>query len=95
MIRLCACVIVAIGAFSVNDAIAQTVGVTLREKDAGQTSPNTEQLPAAPKDAGARQPPPGGNPLWGIPISKLDATRERPFFRRPGGRPCRRSWLSG
>ena len=86
MIRLCACVIVAIGAFSVNEAIAQTVGVTLREKDAGQTSPNTEQLPAAPKDAGAQQPPPGGNPLWGIPISALDATRERPVFsasRRP------------
>src|ERR1700704_3128577 len=87
MIRFCAYVIVAIGAFSVNEAIAQTVGVTLREKDAGQTtSPNTEQLPAAPKDAGARQPPPGGNPLWGIPISALDATRERPVFsasRRP------------
>jgi general secretion pathway protein N len=77
MIRLCACVIVAIGAFSVNEAIAQTVGVTLREKDAGH---------AAPKDAGAQQPPPGGNPLWGIPISALDATRERPVFsasRRP------------
>jgi general secretion pathway protein N len=80
MIRLCACVIVAIGAFSVNEAIAQTVGVTLREKDAGQTSPNTEQLPDAPKDAGAQRPPPGGNPLWGIPISALDATRERPVF---------------
>ena len=86
MIRLCACVIVAIGAFSVNEAIAQTVGVTLREKDAGQTSPNTEQLPAAPKDAGARQPPPGGNPLWGIPLKLLSATRDRPIFsasRRP------------
>ena len=86
MIRFCACVIVAIGAFSVNEAIGQAAGATLREKAAGQTSPNTEQLPAAPKDAGARQPPPGGNPLWGIPISALDATRERPVFsasRRP------------
>jgi general secretion pathway protein N len=86
MIRLCACVIVAMGAFSVNEAIGQTAGATLREKDAGQISPTTEQLPTAPKDAGARQPPPGGNPLWGIPISALDATRERPIFsasRRP------------
>jgi general secretion pathway protein N len=86
MIRLCACAIVAMGAFSVNGAIAQApAGATLREKAAGQASPNTEQLPAAPKDAGAR-PPPGGNPLWGIPISALDATRERPIFsasRRP------------
>ena len=87
MIRLCACAIVAMGAFSVNDAIARVpAGATPREKDAGQTSPNTEQLPAARKDAGAQQPPPGGNPLWGIPISALDATRERPIFsasRRP------------
>jgi len=86
MIRLCACVIVAIGAFSVNEAIGQAAGATLRGKAAGQTGPNTEQFPAAPKDAGARQPPPGGNPLWGIPIDALDATRERPIFsasRRP------------
>jgi general secretion pathway protein N len=74
------------GACSVNEAIGQAAGATLREKAADQTSPNTEQLPAAPKDAGARQPAPGGNPLWGIPISALDATRERPIFsasRRP------------
>ena len=86
MIRLCACAIVAMGAFSVNEGIGQAVGATLRENAAGRTSPNTEQLPAAPTDAGARQPPPGGNPLWGIPISALDATRERPIFsasRRP------------
>jgi general secretion pathway protein N len=86
MIRLCACVIVAMGAFSVNEAIGQAAGATLREKDAGLTSPTTEQLPTAPKDAGARQPPLGGNPLWRIPISALDATRERPIFsasRRP------------
>ena len=85
MIRLCACVIVAMGAFSVNEAIGQAAGATLREKAAGQTSPNTEQPPGARKEAGAR-PPPGGNPLWGIPISALDATRERPIFsasRRP------------
>src|ERR1700730_14879378 len=86
MIRLCACAIVAMGAFSVNEAIGEAVGATLRENAAGRTSPNTEQLPAAPTDAGARQPPPGANPLWGFPISALDATRERPIFsasRRP------------
>jgi len=37
------------GAFSVNEAIGQAVGATLREKAAGRTSPNTEQLPAAPE----------------------------------------------
>jgi general secretion pathway protein N len=87
MIRLCACVIAATGAFFLNEAIGQApAGVALREKAAGQTSPNTEQPPATPEEASARQPPPGGNPLWGIPISALDATRERPIFsasRRP------------
>jgi general secretion pathway protein N len=82
MIKLYVCVIVAIGAFFVNEAIGQT----LREMAAGQTGPNTEQPPTAAKDAGARPPLSGGNPLWGIPISALDATRERPIFsasRRP------------
>lgn len=74
------------GAFSVNEAIGQAAVATLQENAAGQTSPITEQLPAAPKDLAARQPSPGGNPLWGIPISALDVTRERPIFsasRRP------------
>jgi hypothetical protein len=91
MIRLSACVIVAMGAFSVNGAIAQApAGATLREMDAGLTNPGTEQLPAGRTDMGARQPPLAGNPLWGIPLSMLDATRERPIFsasRRPPMQP--------
>jgi general secretion pathway protein N len=87
MIRLCACVLVAVGAFFVNEAVSQAPGgATLREKTAGQIIPNAEQPPAPPKEAGVRLPPPSGNPLWGIPISALDATRERPIFsasRRP------------
>ena len=86
MIRLCACVIVAMGACSVTQAIGQSAGPAAWEKAADQTRPNTQRPAAATKDAGLRQPPPGGNPLWGIPISALDATRERPVFsasRRP------------
>ncbi len=87
MMRLCACVIVAMGAFFLNEAIGQEpAGAALREKAAGRTGPNTGQPPAAPEETSARQPPPGGNPLWGIPISALDVTRERPIFsasRRP------------
>jgi general secretion pathway protein N len=88
MIRLCACVIVAMGGFSASEAIGQApAGATLREKAAGQTN-NSEQPPAAARAARevAARPPPGGNPLWGIPISALDATKERPIFsasRRP------------
>ncbi len=91
MIRLYACVIVAIGAFSVNEAIGQT----LREKAAGQASPTMEQPPAAPRDAGVRQPPPGGNPLWGFQLARSTPLGSGRFFRRRGGRPCRRSWPSG
>ncbi len=86
MRRLCACVIVAMGAFSVNEALGQAAGMTLREKGGAQTSPNTEQIPAAPKGAGPQEPTASANPLWGVPISALDATRERPIFsasRRP------------
>jgi len=39
--------------------------------------------PAIPRQA---EPAPSGNPLWGIPLRELSATRERPIFspsRRP------------
>jgi general secretion pathway protein N len=86
MIRLCACVIGAMAGFYASEAIGQApAGATARETAAGQTNLNTEQAPAAAREVAVR-PPPGGNPLWGIPISALDATKERPIFsasRRP------------
>lgn len=86
MIRLCVCLIVAMAGFSASEAIGQAPAfASLGETAAGQTNLNTEQPPAAAREVAAR-PPPGGNPLWGIPISALDATRERPIFsasRRP------------
>lgn len=38
--------------------------------------------PAAPQQPAAELPPvePSGNPLWAIPLSSLNATRERPLF---------------
>jgi general secretion pathway protein N len=87
MIKQGVYVIVAMGSFSLNGAIGQTVtGVTLEENDAGQTGRNTLPIQASIKTPGAQLPPPGGNPLWGIPISALTATQERPLFsatRRP------------
>jgi general secretion pathway protein N len=38
------------------------------------------QLQAAAKTPVARLTPQGGNPMWGIPIGSLSATRERPVF---------------
>jgi general secretion pathway protein N len=42
--------------------------------------------PRAGPDGAVSKPPPGGNPLWAVPLSVLTATQERPIFlasRRP------------
>ncbi|MGQ0444785.1 MAG: hypothetical protein ACT4O2_06595 [Beijerinckiaceae bacterium] len=86
MMRLCACVIVAMAGFSAGEAAGQAPAfASLGEEAAGRSNLNTEQPAAAAAHVAAR-PPPGGNPLWGVPISALDATKERPIFsasRRP------------
>jgi hypothetical protein len=41
---------------------------------------------AVSPDAAVARPPPGGNPLWALPLKQLSITRERPIFspsRRP------------
>jgi hypothetical protein len=97
MIRHCAYVIVAMGSLSLNGAFGQVTGVTLEENDTGRTGRETLPMPAVIKTPGSQLPPPGGNPLWGIPISALTATRERPVFsasRRspaPPAAPARRT----
>jgi general secretion pathway protein N len=91
MIKHCAYVIVAMGSLSLNGAFGQVTGVTLEENDTGRTGRETLPMPAVIKTPGSQLPPPGGNPLWGIPISALTATRERPVFsasRRPPAPPA-------
>jgi general secretion pathway protein N len=67
--------------FSLNGAIGQTTaGTSLLEYAADRASRDTDQRPAAEKKPDPRAVPPGANPLWGIPISLLSATRERPLF---------------
>jgi general secretion pathway protein N len=81
----------AIGVLSLNEAIAQVAtGVTLEENDLSRTSRDKLPIPAVIQSPGAQLHPPGGNPLWGIPMSALTATRERPVFsatRRPPAPP--------
>ncbi len=81
----------AIGALSLSGAIAQvTTGVTYEEDDMSRSSRERFSHPAVIQTPGAQLPPPGGNPLWGIPMSALNATRERPIFtatRRPPAPP--------
>src|SRR5262245_32324885 len=79
----------AMGAFSLNGAIAQSAtGVTFG--DLSQSRRGKLSVPAVIQTPGAQLPPPGGNPLWGIPMSTLSVTRERPIFsvtRRPPAPP--------
>jgi general secretion pathway protein N len=69
-------------AFAANDPR----GLDLRDDGTGRPSPlvlgpdATAPLPSASESA------PRGNPLWGVPLNSLRATRERPLFtpsRRP------------
>jgi hypothetical protein len=76
MIRCCAWGIVAMACFTLNGAIGQ--------------APFDIQHHAVAKTSVARQTPPSGNPLWGIPVGSLSTTRERPVFsasRRPPASP--------
>jgi hypothetical protein len=91
MMRRCACVIVAMASFPLNGGTGQPpIGASYRGNDTDHASPNTDQHPAAPKNPRPRQPPPGGNPLWGIPItvarflpSVSDRFSPRPSARQP------------
>jgi general secretion pathway protein N len=79
------------GALWLNCVMAQaTTGVALEENGLGRTGRERLPTPAVIQTPGAQLPPPGGNPLWGIPMSALTATRERPVFsptRRPPAPP--------
>jgi general secretion pathway protein N len=79
MMKRCACVIAVLASFPLQGALAQAPGGgNLQANDTDQAI--VELHPAAAKNAAPRQLPPGGNPLWGIPMSSLAATRERPIF---------------
>jgi hypothetical protein len=87
MLQRWGCVALALGAFYLSSAIGQAgTSVSFREDGAVETRQDAEPSPAATMRSRASQPPPGGNPLWGVPIDQLTATRERPLFtasRRP------------
>jgi hypothetical protein len=71
----------AMALFSLNGAIGQTTaGASLPGNEADRTGPFTVQRAATEKKLDRRPVLPGANPLWGIPISLLSATRDRPLF---------------
>jgi general secretion pathway protein N len=73
---------VAGGALAANDPR----GLDLRDDDTGRPTPLMLGPDAAAPLPSADEPALHGNPLWGIPLDSLRATRERPLFtpsRRP------------
>ena len=76
MKKLSACLIAALAAFSLDSAYGQVSGGDSQGNDKKSTS--------------AQTPPAGANPLWGVSLSALSATRDRPIFsasRRPPAPP--------
>ena len=71
-------------------AVAATPPLGLEGSD-GALTPGSLQSSDRPAVAIAAQSGPTGNPLWGIPLRVLTATRERPLFspsRRPPAPPA-------
>lgn len=91
MITRCVYMIGAMALFSLNGAIGQTTaGASLLGNEADNAGQSPEQHTVTGKKPDPRAAPPGGNPLWGIPVDLLSATRERPLFtasRRPPAPP--------
>jgi hypothetical protein len=92
MLRRFGWVILAANAFCLSSATGHAAtGLSLRENGVDENRLDSEASPAGTKQSSAQQPIPGGNPLWGVPIDKLTATRERPLFtasRRPPALPA-------
>lgn len=92
MLRSWSCAIVAAGAFYLNSAFGQpATSTSMGVNGTGETRLDAEPGPRETKESRAKPPPPGGNPLWGVPIDQLAATRERPLFtasRRPPSPPA-------
>jgi hypothetical protein len=68
-------------------AVATYVGI-VHTTSSGDAVNSGEAAPAATLSphAAIEHPPPGGNPLWALPLKQLSITRERPIFstsRRP------------
>jgi general secretion pathway protein N len=86
MIRLSTRILFVAASLASGAAAAQTpIGVGLREQGRSQTSSSMGQRPVS-LTVPAQEPASNGNPLWGIPLSALTVTHERPIFsstRRP------------
>jgi general secretion pathway protein N len=87
MIGRCACLIIAIGSSALLSGTGEAApGAGVLDDATGESRADSERASATTTYADVQQPPAKGNPLRGVPISALAATRERPVFspsRRP------------
>ena len=66
--------------------VAHPAGIEMSDTDAAAAARPQPSPPAQDQRAAQTGQPPSGNPLWGIPLKQLSATRDRPIFspsRRP------------
>jgi hypothetical protein len=77
--------IAVLGAIAAYVEIAHTTAPSSGDAvNSAETAP--VRTAALSPDAAVEHPPPGGNPLWALPLKQLSITRERPIFspsRRP------------
>jgi general secretion pathway protein N len=66
--------------------VAHPAGIDMSDTDAAADARSQPSAPAQDQRVAQTGQPPSGNPLWGIPLKQLSATRDRPIFspsRRP------------
>ena len=67
-------------------SVASPAGIDMSDTDAAAAARPQPSPPAQDQRITQTGQPPSGNPLWGIPLKQLSATRDRPIFspsRRP------------
>jgi general secretion pathway protein N len=67
-------------------SVAHPAGIDMSDTDAAADARPQPSPPAQDQRVAQTGQPPSGNPLWGIPLKQLSATRDRPIFspsRRP------------
>jgi hypothetical protein len=71
---------------SASGVVANPADIDVSDTDAAAAARPQPSPPAQDQQATQTGQPPSGNPLWGIPLKQLSATRDRPIFspsRRP------------
>jgi hypothetical protein len=66
--------------------VAHSAGIDMSDTDTAAAARPQPSPPAQDQRVAQTGQPPSGNPLWGIPLKQLSATRDRPIFspsRRP------------